>query len=567
MRTQITTNGLLKSARRALKRPLSSVRSEKEQITAHHPLLYLQRLAGNQAAGRFIQAKLHISQPGDKYEQEADMMADCVMQAPESASVDIAPVSIPHFQRKCADCASGQGLCPTCAEEEETLQRKAQTRKADNGAPSASPIVENEINSLRGGGQPLAPSARSFFEPRFGYDFSNVRVYTNQAASKLSRDFNARAFTTGNDIVFGKGQYDPETTAGKSLLAHELTHVIQQTGGLARKSSQPHLIQRQTFPIPEFDELDPCIIVPPGLPPPLDKASGQQVCGSHAKKIKDLLKGKKKGAKKVICPPGFIPGTARGFENTCCKVTGDIQEGMEKRPTTTHNEQNCCAPEQIPSNGPDLRCCPPGTAPDPQKKNCVKSIITIPVCPDDRPASLLECLCLPPSRKNLVEHVCCPEGEVGASGKCEKEKVIPTKTPPTVSPTEISILFKFKRPAEGESGEAALNDSLFGEGRKNLDGLIAQLKSDPSMMVQLVGRASPEGDEAFNLNLGGRRARMIAEALKRAGIDQSRIANMSGAELGAGCVVLNPGVIACGEAGATGPADRQVAATIYTSKK
>ncbi len=110
-------------------------------------------------------------------------------------------------------------------EEEETAQAKG-----EGGAPSVSPSVESGINSIRGGGQPLPESTRSFMEPRFGADFSGVRVHTDSNANHLARSINAKAFTLGKDIVFGPGQHSPVTAEGKRLMAHELTHTIQQTG-------------------------------------------------------------------------------------------------------------------------------------------------------------------------------------------------------------------------------------------------------------------------------------------------------------------------------------------------
>ncbi len=108
-------------------------------------------------------------------------------------------------------------------EEEKTAQAKS-----DSGTPSVSPSVENGINSLRGGGQPLSASDSAFMEPRFGRDFSQVRVHTDSKANHVARSINAKAFTLGKDVVFGGGQYAPGTHSGRKLLAHELTHVIQQ---------------------------------------------------------------------------------------------------------------------------------------------------------------------------------------------------------------------------------------------------------------------------------------------------------------------------------------------------
>ncbi|NIM03669.1 DUF4157 domain-containing protein, partial [bacterium] len=84
------------------------------------------------------------------------------------------------------------------------------------------------MNTIKGGGQPLSESTRSFFEPRFGADFSQVRVHTDPHAAKTAQAINARAFTTGKDIVFNSGQYSTGTSSGKRLLAHELTHVVQR---------------------------------------------------------------------------------------------------------------------------------------------------------------------------------------------------------------------------------------------------------------------------------------------------------------------------------------------------
>ncbi|MBM3235926.1 DUF4157 domain-containing protein [Candidatus Poribacteria bacterium] len=117
-------------------------------------------------------------------------------------------------------------------EKEETLQAEEIPGQPSNVTPD----LEARINTIRGGGQPLPESVRAFFEPRLGYDFSQVRVHTNSQAAETAQAVNAHAFTTGSNIVFGAGQYAPETTEGKWLLAHELTHVVQQ-GGIVQASN------------------------------------------------------------------------------------------------------------------------------------------------------------------------------------------------------------------------------------------------------------------------------------------------------------------------------------------
>lgn len=128
-------------------------------------------------------------------------------------------------------------------EEEEILHSKANT----GNVPEMTPTVESRINTLRGGGQPLTRSVRNFFEPRFGQDFSDVRVHTGPLAAEASRSINARAFTRGNSVVVGEGQFAPHSDAGRRLLAHELTHVVQQTvpsGGPALWIGRPSLLEK-----------------------------------------------------------------------------------------------------------------------------------------------------------------------------------------------------------------------------------------------------------------------------------------------------------------------------------
>lgn len=170
------------------------------------------------------QPKLTVGAPNDAFEREADRVADQVMRMPE-----------PGVQRVCAGCeeeeeARGtvQRMCAECAAEEEEEKVRA---KAVPGARASLPAAfESRFAALHGGGQPLPAGERSFFEPRFGRDFSSVRVHTSPAAGELARAVNARAFTLGDSLVFGPGEYAPGTTGGRSLLAHELTHVVQQGG-------------------------------------------------------------------------------------------------------------------------------------------------------------------------------------------------------------------------------------------------------------------------------------------------------------------------------------------------
>lgn len=170
----------------------------------------------------FFQPKLTINQPNDVYEQEADAMADKVMRM-EQPFIQAKPVPLTPIQRKCAEC-----------EKEEKAQRK----EINGEETEAGEGLESYVGSLNGGGTPLSNEAKNFYEPRFGTDFSNVRIHTDTFAAKSAQSINALAYTSGNNIVFNSGQYSPNTDNGKRLLGHELTHVVQQGGGAKTKSIQ-----------------------------------------------------------------------------------------------------------------------------------------------------------------------------------------------------------------------------------------------------------------------------------------------------------------------------------------
>ncbi|HEX5874953.1 MAG TPA: DUF4157 domain-containing protein [Pyrinomonadaceae bacterium] len=141
-----------------------------------------------------------------------------------------------QLRRKCAcgSYGSGGGSCDKCSRDENKLQRAA----AGPGKPEGLPQSVHEV--LGSSGYPLDAATRSWMEPRFNYDFSGVRVHTDARAARSARDVNALAYTVGRDVVFGAGQYAPGTERGTRLLAHELTHVVQQTssGASAQQASK-----------------------------------------------------------------------------------------------------------------------------------------------------------------------------------------------------------------------------------------------------------------------------------------------------------------------------------------
>jgi len=208
-------------------RSLSGDQTDSERRSASgtrsDPVGALHAAVGNQAVGDHaasdqlveelhergaLQAKLAVSQPGDAAEREAERVADEVL-TPRAAEGE----------------RDGNGATPE-------LQRSA----GSGGGESVSGDHERQLRSSLTGGQSLPASTQSFFEERFGHDFSDVRVHTGPEAGEAAQSIDAEAFTLGSDIAFAPGAYQPGTNGGKQLLAHELTHVVQQGGANAARN-------------------------------------------------------------------------------------------------------------------------------------------------------------------------------------------------------------------------------------------------------------------------------------------------------------------------------------------
>ena len=220
-----------------------------------------------------IQTKLAIGQPGDKYEQEADQVAEQVMRMPELGSVAkrmTLPVHPTSIQRFCSECEEelqrqpmeeaeeeeeenvlqSQPLVkqitplvqrqtePPEEEEEEKLTMKPLVQRRVDGGSVASADLESTIEGARGQGQPLGNEVRVPMEQAFGSDFSGVRVHNDSQSNQLNKSIQARAFTIGQDIFFRQGEYQPGNRGGQQLLVHELTHTIQQKHDIKRQVIQ-----------------------------------------------------------------------------------------------------------------------------------------------------------------------------------------------------------------------------------------------------------------------------------------------------------------------------------------
>jgi hypothetical protein len=266
-----------------------------------------------------VQPQLEIGEPNDQYEQEADSVADMVMQSgPEvqlmasgedddsiqmmgnEAHYDVPVMEsfsspeiqtmeseeeesvqmMPEIQKAAvAGGSSGDGEdnsiqlkkdspptiqcsannpdiqlacnCPACTGSG-TIQTKPQIQRSGNGSAQASPELSQQIQSSNGKGQALPKDTQQELGSKIGADFSNVNIHTDSNAVQMNKDLGAKAFTNGNDVYFNEGNYNPKSSEGKYLLAHELTHTIQQSGGDVKRK-----IQRDGDPIEQLSKGNP----------------------------------------------------------------------------------------------------------------------------------------------------------------------------------------------------------------------------------------------------------------------------------------------------------------------
>ncbi|NEP35855.1 MULTISPECIES: DUF4157 domain-containing protein [unclassified Moorena] len=173
-------------------------------------------LMGHWQQGNPVQAKLTIGEAGDKYELEADRVASEVV---DRINAPVSSLSTQHQSIQ----AQGQ--------QDELMRKPMVQLKSIEGGMAATPELESSIQQAKGSGMPIAQSIRKPMEQSFGADFSGVRVHADAQSDQLNQSIQARAFTTGKDIFFRQGEYNPGSQEGKKLIAHELTHVVQQGGG------------------------------------------------------------------------------------------------------------------------------------------------------------------------------------------------------------------------------------------------------------------------------------------------------------------------------------------------
>ena len=174
---------------------------------------YVQRLLDSLG----VQAKLTVSSPGDELEKAADRMAENL--------VGGSAAEIGRQEQEEEEAIQAQRLYRQAEEQEEEA---IQAKSAANSAPEVTEDLERRIDAKRGSGESLPDGIRREFEPRIGRDFGAVRIHTGVEANRLTRALEARAFTTGRDIFFRQGEYQPGSDQGRRLLGHEIAHVVQQ---------------------------------------------------------------------------------------------------------------------------------------------------------------------------------------------------------------------------------------------------------------------------------------------------------------------------------------------------
>jgi hypothetical protein len=202
------------------------------------------------AGAGILQAKLAVGEPNDQYEQEADRVAGEIMRMP-NAGIQ------PGLVGERVSRLSNQVVPRAPLQERGGEGDEASTGEPQVAAPDALPANEDEqidlgagsmdvtrqdefqIQTMRGSGEELPAADRGFMESRFGQPFDHVRIHTDARSGQLARNLGARAFTLGQDIVFGESEYKPATADGRHLLAHELTHVLQQQPSLSRSPASP----------------------------------------------------------------------------------------------------------------------------------------------------------------------------------------------------------------------------------------------------------------------------------------------------------------------------------------
>ena len=416
----------------------------------------------------FFQPKLTINAPQDQYEREADAVANSVTRVP-SGSVQPQPMRISGIQRKCSEC-----------EEEEQLQRK----EIGGGNAGAGKEFENYVAGLPGKGASLPREVRGDFESRFGHDFSNVKVHTDAEAARSAQSINAHAYTFGNNIVFNAGRFAPATSTGSRLLAHELTHVVQQSAMV-----QPKLIQRDNGPESEPFVRDPLAIEPGG---PFD--FGDTIC---------TIQFGPDGWE-ACCP---IPGAASGSENACFnnESLDEVRRWVRRRGVSL--PQVNCPPGQVP-NLMLGSCCPPGRVP--RGVECVEQQFVPPPAP------------CPPAQRTFSGR-CCTPPTISIGTICITPPTAEPPAPATPAPSPggsgLNLHFTIGVLDDFNINEHTINSRQQSEWTGIRSRIHQFMERCPQSFMVVTGYADHPGTGEYNVGLGQRRADHVKMGLQLSLLD------------------------------------------------
>ncbi len=422
-----------------------------------------------------LQRKLTIGASNDPLEQEADRIAGQVMAMPAATAVSTAASRI---------------------------------QRASQQAGSMEIVPASVDHVLAGPGKPFDAVLQQDMEQRFGHDFSRVRVHTGSAAAQSAREVNAHAYTVRNDIVFGAGQFAPATHAGRRLLAHELTHVIQQSQQSAGISP---LIQRQPDKdkkepssevgkalkknslfkkLPEFaqekilDEIDkaPETITQEIFDRIIDLAPIDSQYKGGLKKVGEAIiktiTGRNPPSTSKCDIPGYHEGTSSIYKGMCCS-------------STIESAATCCPKDKFaPNNSPV--CC------------TADEFVTASYKCEKIPAVDPGSICIPPGKKDALGKCCMPPLEV-INGLCVSPPPQPESKPESPA-RPFNLTFTVGVIDDYDIDQSVINSRQKPHFDKVKNQIHQFVETCPASIITITGFADKPGTEEHNLGLGQRRA-------------------------------------------------------------
>jgi outer membrane protein OmpA-like peptidoglycan-associated protein len=498
--------------------------------------------------------------------------------------------------------------------------RTSRQNRLDSTAGRMAPPIVNDV--LRSQGRPLDPDVRSQMEPRFGHDFGHVRVHTGDLAAQSAESINARAFATGSDIVFGRGQFAPGTQAGQTLLAHELAHTVQQRNSRAPSNALPisepgGQVEREADtaatakrPV-TLTASGPMIARQPAAPeatsPQLEEAltrffeevktkQPKESLPQHPLVIKECRKlthSEEKGRRMEEFLRGpLAPGEPKPLAKAVVRhLSGPVQSGeverLKKQTVPRAKGDDVVTKGASLFKGADPRPPLDQQQAEEARKNqndASKERSNMTQLPQVNLAAGLrlgeeavknrqaekkkEVKAAEDTNAPRDEYVVppLPGDQAPVEGVVNKDIKIPS-TVGTLTMNQ-TIQFKLNQPGAVVSDASALRSTLTPTGVDAFDLVIRWLARGPEFGVQLAGMASLEGQPAHRKELGENRVRSVANALLGMGLGPDRIDDVPGQA--PDCTRLSFGIYNCGDMHAAKPAnpkDRRVEARLFVRKK